>query len=154
MESNKTELLRAVTRAYARLQRREASCCGLSETGCEVLCAIGEEGSIPQARLAAKLGLEKSWVSRAVDGLERGGLVERRKCCADARAYDVAFTASGRARYEALNAGLEAQAAELMSRIPEAERPAVTHALELLAAALADSASFPDCGCGEGEGEE
>lgn len=153
MESNETELLRLVTRAYARLQRREASCCGMAETGCEVLCAIGEDGSIPQGRLAVKLGLEKSWVSRAVDGLEREGLVERRKCCADARAYDVAFTTAGRARYEALNAGLDAQAAEVMSRIPEAKRPAVTHALELLAAALSEPTAPSDCGCGEGKGE-
>jgi DNA-binding MarR family transcriptional regulator len=123
----------------------------MAETGCELLCAIGEAGSAPQLELGKRLGLEKSWVSRAVDGLERDGLVERRKCCADARAYDVAFTATGRARYEALNAGLEAQAAELMSRIPEAERPAVTHALELLAAALSVPASNEGCGCGEGE---
>jgi len=153
MENSETELLRLVTRAYARLQRREALCCGMAETGCEVLCAIGEAGSLPQGELGKRLGLEKSWVSRAVDGLEREGLVERRKCCADARMYDVAFTASGRARYVSLNSGLDAQAAEVMSRIPEAERPAVTHALELLASALSEPTVPSDCGCGEGEGE-
>jgi DNA-binding MarR family transcriptional regulator len=146
MEQTEDELLRAVTRAYAQAQRLQAGCCGTTSTQCQALCAIGDAGSVPQAELGARLGLEKSWVSRAVDSLEREGLVERRKCCDDARMYDVAFTEAGRARYESLNAALNAQAAAVMELIPEGERPGVRRALELLAGAL--SAMMADCRCG------
>lgn len=154
MERKETELLRIVAKAYTRLQRREAACCAMAETGCEVLCAIGDGGSLPQSQLAAKLGLEKSWVSRALDGLEREGLIERRKCCADARMYDVAFTSRGRARYERLNSALNAQAAEIMSRIPEAEVAGVLRSLEILAEALSDAQADSSCECDKGEGRD
>jgi len=111
-----------------------------------VLCAIGEDGTVPQAEIGSRLGLEKSWVSRAVDSLEREGLVERKKCCDDARMYDVAFTEAGRERFEALNAALNAQASAVMDLIPEPERAGVRRALELLSGALAAMAA--DCRCG------
>lgn len=147
MDRSEDELLRVVARSYTQAQRREAGCCGVTSTQCQVLCAIGATGSIPQAELGPRLGLEKSWVSRAVDALERDGLVERRACCDDARMYDVAFTEAGRRRYEDLNASLNAQAASVMERIPEAERAAVRRALELLAGALSSLAA--ECACGQ-----
>lgn len=136
MDKTEDELLRAVTRAYERAQRREAGCCGVTSTQCQLLCAIGADGSAPQAELSRRLGLEKSWVSRAVDALERDGLVERRACCGDARMVDVAFTAAGRERFEGLNAALNAHAGSVMARIPEPERAGVRRSLELLADAL------------------
>lgn len=146
MDRSEDELLRVVTRAYTQAQRLQAGCCGVTSTQCQVLCAIGAEGSSPQAALGARLGLEKSWVSRAVDALERDGLVARRACCADARMYDVAFTEAGRRRYEELNEALNAQAATVMDRVPEAERASVRRALELLADALSSLAA--ECACG------
>ncbi|MDP3176887.1 MAG: MarR family winged helix-turn-helix transcriptional regulator [Spirochaetaceae bacterium] len=146
-EESDVGLLRSVTRAYSQAQRFQAGCCGLSSSGCQVLCAIGAEGVAPQGEIGARLGLEKSWVSRALDGLERAGLVERRKCCADARMYDIAFTAAGRDRFEELDCALSAQARAVMSRIPKAERPAVRRGLQLLAEALASVVA--ECGCGE-----
>ncbi len=146
MQKTDGELLRTVSRYYAAAQRTQAGCCGATATGCQVLCAIGGEGSVPQAELGTRLGLEKSWVSRAIGSLEREGLLERRKCCDDARMYDVAFTEAGRARYESLNAALNDHAASVMSLIPEGERPGVRRALELLADAL--SSASDDCRCG------
>ncbi|PKL26021.1 MAG: MarR family transcriptional regulator [Spirochaetae bacterium HGW-Spirochaetae-3] len=146
MEKTEDELLRIVTRVYAQAQRLQARCCGITTTQCQVLCAIGDEGTVPQAELSARLGLEKSWVSRAIDSLERDGLVERRKCCADARMYDVAFTEAGKARYEALEEALNSQAASVMASIPESERAGVRKALELLSVALSSMAATCRCG--------
>jgi DNA-binding MarR family transcriptional regulator len=146
IDAGEAELLRTVTRAYSRAQRFEAGCCGLSSSGCQIVCALGPRGSLPQGELGAALGLEKSWVSRAVDALEKEGLAERRKCCEDARMYDVALTKAGRKRYESLNASLDAQAEAVMARIPRAERPMVVKALRLLAAAL-EAEQSPGPGC-------
>jgi len=147
MTQTEADLLRKVTRSYSQAQRFQAGCCGTTFTQCQILCAIGAEGSIPQAALGAKLGLEKSWVSRAVDRLAVEGLVERRKCCEDARMYDVAFTDEGRKRFEALNSALNAQVEAVMTRIPKAERTCVRKALELLADAI--SVLSGECRCDE-----
>jgi len=149
MVKTEDELLRAVARAYDRAQRAQAGCCGTTATQCQILCAIGSGGPVPQAELGARLGLEKSWVSRAIDGLEREGLAERRKCCQDARMYDVALTESGERRFRDLNAALNDQAEAVMSRIPEAERAGVRRSLELLAEAL--SSMEAECRCGGSE---
>lgn len=150
-EESEAELLGAVARAYSQAQRFEAGCCGVSETGCQIICAIGPRGSLPQGELGARLGLEKSWVSRAVDSLAQAGLVERRKCCEDARMYDVALTEAGKGRYESLNSSLAARAASIMARVPRAERPMVLRALRLLAAALSESPA--ECACSGERGE-
>ena len=146
MRKTNDELLRIVARSYDQAQRLQAGCCGTTSTQCQILCAIGDDGSVPQAELGARLGLEKSWVSRAVDGLAKDGLVERRACCSDGRMYDVAFTEAGRRRFDELNAALNEQAESVMSRIPDAERAGVRRALELLAEAL--SSLGTDCSCG------
>ena len=146
MNETDDDLFRRVTRSYAQAQRLQADCCGTTSTQCQILCAIGAEGSLPQAELGKRLGLEKSWVSRAVDRLAAEGLVERRTCCADARMYDIAFTDKGRERFQALNSALNAQAEVVMSRIPADRRASVRKALELLADAV--SSLSGECLCG------
>lgn len=145
MDTTENELLRIVTRAYARAQIKEACCCGITESGCQILCSLGPSGSLPQAELTSRLGLEKSWVSRAIDGLEHEGLVERTKCCADGRMYNVNLTEAGEERYRRLNAALNEHARSVMSRIPKGERSGVRRSLELLAQALDEE--VPPSGC-------
>jgi N-acetylglutamate synthase-like GNAT family acetyltransferase/DNA-binding MarR family transcriptional regulator len=135
------ELLRVVTRAYSQMQREQACCCGITSTQCHILCAIGEEGNIPQGELIVRLGLEKSWVSRALDTLESDGLVARTKCCEDARMYNISFTDAGRKKYEALNEALRDQAVAVMELIPTKERSVVRRSLHLLANAVSSAMS-------------
>ena len=115
---------------------------------CEILCAIGSQGTLPQTEIGSRLGLEKSWVSRAVDRLEKEGYVKRSKCCEDARVFDVSLTTEGKKKYEALDDALNSHAEDIMSRLPESEREGVRKALALLADAIS---GVPDeCRCGSG----
>ncbi len=141
------ELLRYVAKSYSGLQRRMADRCGVTSTRCLVLCAIGEDGEAMQADLPARLGLEKSWVSRTLDGLEREGLVEREACCGDARRLSVRFTDAGRKRFSDLNASLNRQALDVLGRVPAGERENVRRSLGLLAEALSAMEDTPAPPC-------
>jgi DNA-binding MarR family transcriptional regulator len=61
-----------------------------------VQIARGPENGIRPTELAARSLLTKSGVTRAVDRLERDGLVERRACPSDGRGQHILLTARGR----------------------------------------------------------
>ncbi|MGH7911696.1 MAG: MarR family winged helix-turn-helix transcriptional regulator, partial [Candidatus Dormibacteraceae bacterium] len=51
-----------------------------------------------QHQIGARLGIDKSAMVRIVDGLERKGLVARRRRTDDRRAYAISITEAGRSR--------------------------------------------------------
>jgi DNA-binding MarR family transcriptional regulator len=69
----------------------------------EVLLRLKQapDEAMRMSELAAKVYLSPSGVSRAVDQLERRGLVERRICASDRRGYLAVLTEKGRARLRA-----------------------------------------------------
>jgi len=140
MGKSDSDLLREISRVYAQLQRKIVGCCGITSTQCQLLCAIGENGRILQSELINRLGLEKSWISRAVDTLEKEGLVERDKCCGDARRLEVVFTETGRNRFDLVNHTLDEQVVAVMECIPETQREGMHRALEALCTALSSLA--------------
>lgn len=135
-------LLREVTRLYVRAQRSAADCCGTTPTQCQVITELGRSGAIPMNELGRRLCLEKSWISRAIDGLVEEGLVAKAANPADSRSWLVSLTAAGRARLKALNGQIESHAERIMQRIPAAQRAATQQSLLLLLAALRDEAGL------------
>src|SRR5262249_18128710 len=73
-----------------------------------------------------------STLTRNLARLEDGGLVAKDGDVDDARAYRVGLTASGRRAANRLERQEEAFAAEILARLPEAERPRVLEALSHL----------------------
>ena len=69
----------------------------------EVLLRLKQapDEAMRMSELADKVYLSPSGVSRAVDQLERRGLVERRVCASDRRGYLAVLTEKGRARLRA-----------------------------------------------------
>jgi DNA-binding MarR family transcriptional regulator len=76
---------------------------GLSLGEYEVLVLLSEtpEHSLRMTDLAGHLRLSPSGITRRVDGLVRGGLVERRQCPSDRRGSNAVLTAEGMRRLEA-----------------------------------------------------
>lgn len=71
-------LLREVVRIFSRSQRINASCTdGASTVQCHVLNELLRNPGITQQHLVEKLGLDKSWISRAIDGLVKTGAVTK-----------------------------------------------------------------------------
>ena len=76
---------------------------GLSLGEYEVLVLLSEtpEHSLRMTDLARHLRLSPSGITRRIDGLVRGGLVERRQCPSDRRGSNAVLTAEGFRRLEA-----------------------------------------------------
>lgn len=137
MSQDPGDLLRRITRLHTALQQRTASCCGIqSLTRCQLLTTLGHEGTLTLADLARRLGADKGWLSRNVDDLVQGGLVDKQPHPADRRAINLKLTPEGHAQVRALNTELCSQSVRLLSRVPQEEQGGVLRALEFLAEAL------------------
>ena len=68
----------------------------------DVLAALRDapEGQLRQVEIAERVLLSHSGLSRLIDRIEKQGLVERRVCTTDRRAFFVALTDEGRAMLE------------------------------------------------------
>lgn len=147
------ELLREVTRLYVRAQRAAADCCGTSPTQCQVITELGRTGPIAMGELGRRLCLEKSWMSRAIDGLVEQGLVAKHPNPADSRSWLVALTAAGQRRLKALDAQIDGHARRVLDAVPASQHARLHQSLALLLNALRDDAglSTPAACCAPGE---
>jgi DNA-binding MarR family transcriptional regulator len=139
------EQLREVARLYSRAQRTVADCCGTTSTQCQLLVELGRHGALAMGELGQRLCLEKSWISRAVDGLVDNGWALRQPNPADARSSLVTLTAAGLARVGELNATLDTHAARLMDGLGSRDRATVARALHLVLQALRNGPDIAAC---------
>lgn len=139
------ELLREVARLYTRAQRVVADCCNTTNTQCHILTELGRSGPVPMSELGARLLLEKSWVSRAVESLVERQLVAKAPNPSDARSWIVDLTPAGRQRVKQLNATLDGHAEQLLASLGERDRKEVNRALLLLLKVLRKDMSANCC---------
>lgn len=132
-------LMREVLRLHLQAQRASVACCnGTTLTQCFILTELGRGGPITLADLGRRLGLDKSWTSRAVDSMVRRGLLKKSPGQEDRRTILISLSAAGKKRYAELNHALDSQAERVLSRISKSNQPGVNKALELLGEALKD----------------
>lgn len=93
--------------------------------------------------LGRRLCLEKSWMSRAIDGLVEEGLVVKQVNPADSRSWLVSLSGAGERRLRALNEQIEGHAGRVLDRIPAIQRAKVQQSLTWLLQALRDDAGLP-----------
>jgi DNA-binding MarR family transcriptional regulator len=130
-------LLREVARMYLQLQRSCVAACGdTSSTQCFILGEVYRSGPITQADLGRRLGLDKSWTSRAVEALAQEGLLVKEAAPEDRRTVVISLSKSGRKRAEELDRTLNDHAERIIGRVPQRQRPGVYEALRLLRDAL------------------
>lgn len=139
------ELLREVARLYTRAQRGVAECCRTGSTQCQLLVELGRSGPLPLSELGARLSLEKSWTSRAVDGLVERGWARKEPNPLDARSWLVTLTAEGDDRVLELNATLDNHAARVLEHFNERDRATVEKSLLLLLKALREDIDIASC---------
>ena len=130
-------LLREVARLHTHLQRVNVACCaGTTVTQCTVLTELGRSGPTPLAELSRRIGLDKSWTSRAVEHLVQDGLIEKVPSQSDHRMVRLSLTVVGEQRVRDLNRTLNDLSERVLERIPASEHERVQKALSLLLAAL------------------
>ncbi|QPF76829.1 MarR family transcriptional regulator [Roseateles sp. DAIF2] len=139
--------MREVARLYSRAQRVVADCCeNTTPTQCHILTELARaEAPLPLSELGARLLLEKSWVSRAVEGLAGKGLVLKTDNPADARSWLVGLSPAGAARVSRLNNLLDGHAAQLLATLHPAQREQIEASLLLLLKTLRADPSATCC---------
>lgn len=132
-------LLRDVARLHIYLQRLCVSCCeGTTVTQCTMLTELSRGGPMTLAQLSRRIGLDKSWTSRAVEQLVQEGLVEKVPGGEDRRTVQLSLSSAGVARVHALDQTLNALADQTLERIPTEQHAAIHQGLVLLQQALSE----------------
>jgi DNA-binding MarR family transcriptional regulator len=132
-------LLRDVARLHTHLQRLYVSCCeGTTVTQCTVLTELSRSGPMTLAALSRRIGLDKSWTSRAVEQLVKVRLVGKVPGSEDRRTIQISLSNAGMARVRALDQTLNALSDQVFERIPTEHHPSLLHGLALLQQALSE----------------
>ena len=93
-------------------------CCeGVSLAQCHALMEIDGQGPLNLGQLAGSLGLDKSTLSRTVDGLVNIGLVERKPHPRDRRSILLSLTDQGQRTCDNINANNDALFLRVFNRI-------------------------------------
>ncbi|OPY75912.1 MAG: DNA-binding transcriptional repressor MarR [Syntrophorhabdus sp. PtaU1.Bin153] len=131
--------MRIIERKLGDLLKNEPICCGVTMAQCHVLLATEEKGRTSVTELAAELELDKSTLSRTIDGLVAVGLVSRETDVANRRSQHVCLTPQGEKIVTCINEQWNGYCESLFDLIPEAKHSAVTEGLAVLANALLSS---------------
>ena len=128
--------LRVLERELALDLREQTGACGVTTAQCHALLELHLLGPVTATELARAMGLDKSTLSRTVEGLEQAGLVERGPHLDDARARRLTLTAAGRAQVKGIDRACDGGYRTLLRALPEAQRGPVLEAIELLGEAM------------------
>jgi DNA-binding MarR family transcriptional regulator len=119
-------LMRRLVRTMGALEphpeRHEHAGVQVSTSEVFALGELLEAGPLSQQDLGARLGLEKSTVSRLAAGLEKRGWLERQRQDGDRRLYRIGLTTAGTDVARRIGAELRDHHAGLLDRLSPAER--------------------------------
>lgn len=119
-----------------------------------VLVVLASRGPQRMVDLAGALDVTPSTAGRMCDRLLRKGLIRRHRARADRREVQVSVTAAGREVVDSATARRRALLAEILDRLPAAQRSAVADALRAFAAAAGEipDSQWPEAGPEAGPG--
>ena len=90
--------------------------------------AIIDESGMKMSRLTKILGIDNSTTTRLIDGLEKKGLVKRRRDDFDSRSLKVFLTNSGEKIYTSIELQLEEISCEIEKQLNEKNREQIVEA--------------------------
>lgn len=105
-------------RRYQFRDRNQICCHGLSVSQCYVLDALAEEGDLTMQRLAQRMQLAISTMTRVVAQLVRQGYVRRRPDPEDGRLVHVAITPRGKEIMATINRSLIESQKAILKALP------------------------------------
>jgi len=120
-----TELLRI----YQFRDRDRVACHGLTVTQAYALDIILRRGDLAAKELAQELALEKSTVSRLIDGMVANDLVERSGHPRDARSALLRVTTLGRRLYSAFRRDIVRENVDVLRGLAPAQRATLIETL-------------------------
>jgi DNA-binding MarR family transcriptional regulator len=121
MDKQKIRQFRKTLRQFERMtHNQEKNCCsGISLPQCHVLLEIEENGQATTGQLAKSLNLDKSTLSRTIDGLVNNGLIDRLPNPTDRRYVPLSLTKKGQQTCDAINQISDAYYEQALKQIPK-----------------------------------
>jgi DNA-binding MarR family transcriptional regulator len=124
------------------------TCCeGVTLAQCHVLLAVDAPGETTTGALAAELYLDKSTLSRTVDGLVEKGLMRRIPDESDRRVTRLRLTERGQATCNALHRANDEHYRRIFEHIPQRSREAVMRHFALFVRAFAEYEEDREAAC-------
>lgn len=137
------EALDEILGLLARNERTHLGRARLSSSQAKVLAAISASRETRLTELSRDLGLSKSTISLALEGLERSGLLHRARQPNDRRAYTVRLSERGRALARGMLADRRDLIARAASELTPYQRKTMASTLEALLEALSEPGEEP-----------
>jgi DNA-binding MarR family transcriptional regulator len=140
METQKIRSFRKLLRLFERLtaaQLKEDSCChGVTLAQCHTILEIEELGQATTVELSKRLGLDKSTLSRTIDGLVNIDLIERVAHPTDRRFTLLALTSRGQKVADRINHSNDDYYNQVFENIESESQEAVIKHFEKLVLAI------------------
>lgn len=138
MDKQTIRQFRKTLRMFERLTDiQEKNCCsGISLPQCHVLLEVEERGKATTGQLAKFLNLDKSTLSRTIDGLVNLGLIKRLSHPQDRRFTPIVLTEQGNTFCNAINTANDDYYRHVLKRIPVRKQEQVIASFEILVQAF------------------
>lgn len=139
MNTKEIRQFREILRKFERVTSFQVkSCCsGVTLAQCHALMEIDSlSGKATTVQLARNLNLDKSTLSRTIDGLIDLGLVERLPHPSDRRFFVIALTKQGRTTCDGFNRSSDAYYKGVFQNVPEKKQRTVVEHFDLLVQAF------------------
>jgi len=124
--------LRRIEQEVIRQLKEETSCCGVSLAQCHALLELYKLGEATITNLADVLKLDKSTLSRTIDGLVKIGLVERTIDPNDRRFMQVCLSKQGIQFVNEIDETCNRFYGKMLQHIPQKKHKQLLDSLELL----------------------
>ncbi len=141
--------IRALEREIAREMSSQTECCGINVAHCHVVLELETRGALAITDLCDILDLDKSTLSRTIDGMIAVQLVSRIEDTADRRKKMITLSDKGHAMAKAINDQCNMFYTTLFGHLPENKRSVILEAVPLLADTLRAmrKAGKTECDC-------
>lgn len=139
--------LRRLERFIIVQLQQDAQCCGVSMAQCHALLEIAERDSTTVSELAENMSLDKSTLSRTVDGLVKEGWVERVINPDNRRAQVLTLASSGKNLADRIHRQCNDLYRRLLDRLPPKKLDQILASLEWLGQALHNGCREDQAGC-------
>ncbi len=128
--------MRLLEREIAKAFLETTTCCGVTLSQCHTLLELEKQKQTSLKALTQSLDLDKSTLSRVIDGLANLGLVSREINPGDRRFMNVALTPNGRQVADNLNRFSDTYYTEIFKHITADKHEQLTESFVLLAEAM------------------
>jgi DNA-binding MarR family transcriptional regulator len=123
-------------------------CGGVTLAQCHTLLELEELGQATVGELAGRMQLDKSTLSRTVEGVVSIGLVRRSARPGDRRVVALTLTDQGKQVCRQINASNDRLFGRVLEAVPAGEVAGILAGFDTLAGALAATLKLPEAACG------